>query len=415
MTARRVLAYRWELIGLLWFAFFLNQADRQVFNVVLPLIQADLRLTSVQLGMVASVFTLVLGLLVPVAGYTGDTLDKKWIVCACLAFWSVATVCTAWAAGLLHLLLFRSLATGGGEAFYGPAANALIGEHHRETRAMAMSIHQTSLYVGVVASGWLAGWMGEHYGWRHAFLVFGSAGVLLAGLLVWRLRSAPPVRLANQDLPGLREIGTTLRRKPTMVALVLAFAGMVFVNVGYLTWTPTFFHEKFQMTLTEAGFRSMFYHHGPAFAGVLLGGWLSDRFAGTRARVRLEIQAASLLAGAPFIFLTGTLGSMEGSCMALAGFGLFRGLYDSNIYAALFEVIEPRYRASACSVLVCVAFVAAALSPVLLGWAKGTVGLSAGIASLSLVYVFSGISVIVGLSRYFERDRVREERVTVHG
>jgi dipeptide/tripeptide permease len=200
-----------------------------------------------------------------------------------------------------------------------------------------------------------------------------------------------------------------------MVALVLAFAGMVFVNVGYLTWTPTFFHEKFQMTLTEAGFRSMFYHHGPAFAGVLLGGWLSDRFAGTRARVRLEIQAASLLAGAPFIFLTGTLGSMEGSCMALAGFGLFRGLYDSNIYAALFEVIEPRYRASACSVLVCVAFVAAALSPVLLGWAKGTVGLSAGIASLSLVYVFSGISVIVGLSRYFERDRVREERVTVHG
>ena len=106
MTARGGLSYRWELIVLLWFAFFVNQADRQVFNIVLPLVQADLHLTSVQLGLVASLFTLVLGVLVPVAGFAGDTLDKKWIVCASLACWSVATVCTSWAGGLLHLLLF---------------------------------------------------------------------------------------------------------------------------------------------------------------------------------------------------------------------------------------------------------------------------------------------------------------------
>ena len=56
--------YKWEVLALLWVAFFLNQADRQVFNVVLPLIREDLQLTDLQLGTIATVFNLVYALLV---------------------------------------------------------------------------------------------------------------------------------------------------------------------------------------------------------------------------------------------------------------------------------------------------------------------------------------------------------------
>ena len=35
-------SYKWEVIALLWVAYFLNQTDRQVFNIVLPHIQNDL-------------------------------------------------------------------------------------------------------------------------------------------------------------------------------------------------------------------------------------------------------------------------------------------------------------------------------------------------------------------------------------
>lgn len=413
-SAERALAYRWELIALLWCAFFVNQGDRQVYNIVLPLIQADLGLSPVQLGLVASLFTLVVGVLVPVAGYVGDTFNKKWVICASLLCWSVATVFTGWSRTLVHLVLFRCVATGGGEAFYAPAANALIGEHHRATRALAMSVHQTSLYAGIVASGFLSGWIGERFGWRSAFYVFGAAGVILALVLAVRLKSAAPVASVASGSSTVREIVAYLRRKPTMFMLVLAFTGMVFVNVGYLTWTPTFFHEKFRVSLASAGFSSMFFHHGPAFVGVLLGGRLSDRRAPVRPRVRLEIQAFSLLAGAPFIFLTGRAGTLVLACLALAGFGLFRGMYDSNIYAALFEVIEPRYRASACSVLVSVAFMAGAFSPVLLGWTKGAVGLSVGIASLSAVYVLSALCIFIGLKLFFECDRCLETEESVH-
>lgn len=404
----RWMPYRWLLIVLLWCAFFLNQGDRQIFSIVLPLIQADLGLTSVQMGLVASVFTLVLGVMFPFAGYAGDHWDKKWILTISLLLWSLATVFTGWGTGLVSLLLFRSLATGCGESFYGPAANALIGEHHKETRAVAMSVHQTALYVGVVVSGFGAGWLGEHYGWRSTFFIFGFAGVVLALVLAVYLRASRPAGGDDPNGPPIGETLAYLGSRHTMFALLLAFSAMIFVNVAYLTWTPTFFHEKFHMSLADAGFKSMFYHHGAAFAGVLAGGWLSDRYARRRPRIRLELQAFSLLAGAPFIYLTGAAETQTIACVGLAGFGLFRGMYDSNIYASLFEVIAPRYRASACSAMVCGAFVTASSAPLLLGWAKGAVGLSFAISAMWVLYVLGAISILVGVRRCFERERVLE-------
>ena len=161
--------YKWQMIILLWFAYFLNQGDRQIFNVVIPLLKSDLLLTDVQIGMIATVFTLIYGVLVPFAGFAGDLLRRKWIVFFSLLTFSVGTMFTGLSNGMILLIIFRSITTGGGEAFYYPAATSLIGQFHQKTRAMALSIHQTSLYTGIIASGFLAGYIGEHYGWRSAY------------------------------------------------------------------------------------------------------------------------------------------------------------------------------------------------------------------------------------------------------
>ena len=194
------------------------------------------------------------------------------------AIFSAGTVLTGTANGFLMLVLFRSLATGAGEAFYYPAANALIGEFHRESRARAMAIHQTANYTGVVVSGFLAAWIGENWGWRTAFLTFGWRGIVWAALVAWRLKDAPRpgggrAPAAETRVP-LREVCAVVFRKPTVLLLGLAFGGMVFVHIGYVTWTPTFLKEKFGLSLPNAGFSSMFYHHLLAYVGVLFGGWL---------------------------------------------------------------------------------------------------------------------------------------------
>ena len=57
--------YRWELLALLCLAFFLHQADRAIFGVVLPAIQTDLGLTNSQVGLIGTVLFLALAVMMP--------------------------------------------------------------------------------------------------------------------------------------------------------------------------------------------------------------------------------------------------------------------------------------------------------------------------------------------------------------
>ena len=403
--------YKWELVAIFWVAYFLNQGDRQIFNVVIPLIREDLHITDVQIGWVATLFTLVYGLMVPLAGFVGDVLRRKWIVFFSLLVFSVGTLCTGLSSGALGLILFRSIATGGGEAFYYPAATSLIGQFHHKTRAMAMSIHQTSLYVGVVLSGFVAGYIGEHHGWSAAFYTFGSVGVVWAFVTLWRVKDTPlPVGKEGEAeaAPGFAETVKTVFAKRTVYFLSLAFGLMCFVNVGYLTWMPTYLHERFGLSLAAAGLHSTLYHFAFAFVGVMIGARVSDRLASRRPTIRMEVELLGLLLGAPFIFWMGQSGDQLWCYVAMGLFGVFRGIYDSNLFAALFDVIEPKYRSSSIGVMLSIGFIIGALAPVLLGWAKSAVSMEWGISLLAGCYVIGAVLIGIGLKLFFKKDYYHE-------
>ena len=406
------------MLTILWVAYFLNQGDRQIYNAVLPLIKADLHVSDVQLGMVATAFTLIYGVLVPVAGCLGDFVTKKWIVCLSLLTFSVGTLFTGFSTSILFLLLFRSVATGVGEAFYYPAANALIGQYHHKTRAQAMAVHQSALYFGIVASSWIAGWVGETRGWRSTFYTFGSFGLLMVVVVAMRLKNehkdAAAVVMETQPAEPpeppvkLGEVLKRVLRTPTFYYLSGAFGAMVFATVGYMTWMPTFLYEKFHLSLKDAALNAMLYHFIFAFIGVMVGGRVSDRLAARRPTIRMDMEYIGLLLAAPFIWLMGTTSNLTMVYVALAGFGFFRGVYDSNLFAALFDVIPPRYRSSATGLMLACAFTVGATSPVLLGYVKQHINLSIGLASLAFVYVLGAVLVFVAKKTCFAKDYVHE-------
>jgi MFS family permease len=384
-------------------AYFLNQGDRQIFNAVLPLIKADLGLSDVQLGLVVSGFTFIYGALVPVAGYLGDRCSRKWIICLSLLVFSTGTLLTGFAGGMIGLFVFRSIATGGGEAFYYPPATSLIGEHHHATRAQAMAVHQTAVYVGIVASSVIAAAIGERYGWRASFYAFGGFGVLMAGVLMARLRDDRPAS-SGEKAPTPGEALRVVLRIPTFHFLSAAFGAMVFVNVGFTTWMPTFLYERFHLSLKEAAFHAVFLHLVFAFFGVMLGGRVSDRLAPRRPGVRLETGWIGLALGAPFIWLLGASPTLAVVYAGLAGFGFFRGIYDSNLFAALFDVVPPRYRSSATGLMLAFAFIVGATAPALLGYLKPRIGLSTGLSALAFAYVLGGALIFAAGRLTFARD-----------
>ncbi|GAB3965045.1 MFS transporter [Spirosoma terrae] len=400
--------FRWELLALLWLAFFLNQADRQIFSVVLPLIRKDLGLTDAELGLIASALVWTYGLLVPIAGFIGDRFSRRNILGFCLLFWSCATLMTGFCSSVLQFILLRGVATGGGEAFYAPSANALLGENYKENRSFALSLHQTAVYFGIILSGIIAGYIGEHYGWQKAFYLFGSLGIVLAFVFFSRIPKDVVTSTIEAQTPMLAEIGETARiviRKPTVIMLTLGFGCMVFVNVGYLTWMPSFLVDKFNMTLTDAGFSALFYHHLGAFLGVLSGAKISDYYAKTNPRSRLIVQATGLLLGAPFIYGISMSETQVLTYVALFLFGIFRGWYDSNIVASLYEVVSPKIRSSAYGLMLACAFLIGSIAPYLLGVLKPTLGLTVGLASLSGVYVLGSLFLWAGAFLFFDLDK----------
>jgi MFS family permease len=368
--------YKWELLFWLWFAFFFNQADRQVFNIVLPLIKADLGFTDTQLGLIASIFVLCVGIGTLISGFVGDLFSRKKIIVISIFVWSAATFFTGISYTIVQLIFLRSLAVGGGEAFYAPSANAIIC---------------------------------EHYGWRSCFYLFGGIGIILAIILSWRIKPAKIVTHSSsfsETKKFIRDAFSILIKKPSAMLLGGSFVCLVFVNVGYLTWMPSFIHEKFNQTVTQAGFSSMFYHHAFAFIGIIFGGMLSDKLAVKSKYNRLIIQSLGLLLGAPFIFGMGKAGTPALVYICLAGFGFFRGVYEANFVTTIFAVIEPKFRASVIGVVYLFVFTIGSLSPFLLGYFKQSFGLSDGLSALSIAYVLGGCCVLISLKWFFRKDSV---------
>ena len=397
-------------------AYLLNQGDRQVFNTVLPAIRDALNLTDTSVGLIATIFNLFYAIMVPIGGWAGDRFSRKWVTTISILFWSVATMFTGLATSFMWLVILRSVATGGGEAFFGPANYSLLGQYHTDTRARAMSIHQTAYYVGVILAGWLAGYIADKLGWKYSFIIFGAAGIVWGILMIIRLKDYPkeedssPVA-QNDNNPGFFDGFKTVFTTPTSLMLTIGFSGLIFVITGYMTWVPAYLQEEFGQSQAAAGFNSMFWTYVAAFIGVLLAGTLSDKLATKSHKVRMSLQAAGLLGGAVFLFLMGGHPALWLLYISFAGWGFFRAFFDANTYAVLYDVTPERLHASCSSAMIMTGFAVGAFAPVILGALKESMGsLSATFPILAVIWVVCSALMFIVARTSYQKDYNKNHR-----
>lgn len=386
---------------MLWLVCLLNYADRQAIFSVFPVLKSTFHLSDVQLGYVASSFMWVYALAAPLAGLVGDRFRRKTVILSGLIFWSAVTIATALSTEYHHLLLFRAL-EGLGEAFYFPASMSILSAYHApDTRSRAMAIHQSSVYAGTILGGVAAGWLADHYGWRSGFCIFGSAGILLGLVLVALLDE--PERPAATEAPvhsfDFRGAGRILAN-PMVLVLMSVFVGANFVAMIFLTWLPSYLNRTFGMSLTMAGLNATAYLQIASVTGVLAGGIAADRLARQRRSGRVLTQAAGLLCGVPFLFLSGWAVAVPVFIAATIGFGLFKGLYDANLWASLHDVVPPAQRATAVGLMNSIGWLGGGIAPVAIGWASARMGMGACLSMTSAIYAAAGLLLIAGATRY---------------
>jgi MFS family permease len=408
-------AYKWWVVFMLWFICFFNYADRQAIASVFPKLREEFGFDPVQLGLIGSAFMWIYAIGAPLAGYIGDRVRRKDLILGGCLCWSGITIMTGWCGRLWQFVTVRAM-EGFGETFYFPASMSLVSDYHGpKTRSRAMSLHQSSVYIGTIGGSWLGAWFAEHHGWRLAFYFFGGMGMLLAAMLYRFLRE--PARGASelgQDRPAepsparplnVPQLARAIFSHPPVLLLMTVFLGANFVATIFLIWTPTFLVEKFQFKLTSAGLSGSVFIHLASACSVPVGGWLADRLGRRMSGGRMVVQAAGLLIGSVFVFLIGATRQVSTLLTAMTLFGLCKGLYDSNIFAALYDHIRPEARATAAGLMNTVGWGGGALGPLAVGWmAKhGHFGteienMSHAIAWCGGIYLVGAVLLIAGVT-----------------
>jgi predicted MFS family arabinose efflux permease len=384
--------YKWSAVAMLWWIAFFNYADRQAIFSVFPLLKKEFGLDQVQLGLLGSSFAWIYGLTAPFAGAIVDRVRRKTVILGGLHVWSVICMATALSRNFGALLFFRS-AEGLGETFYFPASMSLLSDYHAPaTRSRALGLHQTSVYAGTIAGGFFAGLIGQRYGWRWSFIVFGGLGILL-GLVLnqWLIEpkrsEAEPRASASAFL------------NPTAILLMATFLCANFVALVLLSWMPTFLYERFHLSLAASGLTATLFVQLAGLAGSPLGGWWADVLRRKMPGGRMLVQAIGLAAGAPFVVLCGWTRSISLLIVALAAWGFFKGIYDANIFASIFDVIPPGARGRAAGVMNMTGWLGGGIAPVAVGFVAQRSSLSAAIMLAAGVYVLGALLLATAVIR----------------
>ena len=345
----------WVVVAMLWIVALLNYLDRQLIITMGTPIKADLGISDAHFGLFSSVFLWIYAILSPIAGYVADRFGKRRIIIASLLVWSAVTWMTGHVRSFEEMLVARAL-MGISEAFYIPAAVALIVDYHRgSTRSRATGLHLSGAYAGAISGG-LGGWLSENWGWRDGFTLFGAVGVGYALVLMAFLKNPPEEDETDQPASGIpASPPEPLRIGPTFAALFSssrfllllgAWASLGAASWGIRNWLPLFFENERGVTATQAGIYGTSFINIASFFGMLAGGTISDWWSRRLPRARALVPGIALTLAAPcFLGLISApwIGTVIAALMVM---GVAQGTLDSNLMPTLCLVANPRHRAT---------------------------------------------------------------------
>ena len=408
-------SYKWLMLGLLAVTYFLMHGSRQVFNASLPQIKIDLAgsgATDAQLGLSRTIFLFAYGCMVPFAGVAADFFRRKWVIVIGTVLFSTSVFFTGFADSMLMLFVLYGMMNGIGQCMVPGAASSLIAQFHTETRSTALSIYQSALYVGVLTSSVLAGWLGgtSQGGWRYAFWGFGGVAMLWVFMLVFCLRNTPALKVHNQEVqPTFKDALAAFWSKPSALLLTFAFGMLVFGSNCFRTWMPAFMQQAgWGLSPGSAAFHSVFWFYVGSFLGIAVGARTSDKLSRKRPGIRLTIMAVGLALSAPTMAGMVLVPSLWLSCVMMFFFGLGGGFFDCNLYAGLFDVVAPRYRAAAMGIYLAGAFFLGCPATAVLGWVGQNFSLQAGMAIFGGTYALGAVSIFIARAFFYRRDAVED-------
>ena len=253
---------KWVTLAFLCLAFFFYMSDRQLFGLLVPLIQDETGLSKLQIGFVDTFLYWTVALMMPVSGFAGDRWPRTRVISVAILGWGALTLATGFMGGLVGFILVRSIACTSVQTFYAPSALAEFGS------------------------------------WRWVYFLFGGATILVGfafAAVFWRDGRMSISTQKKSIAAGMRAFFCN----PAALCAGAGYVALIFAANACMSWAPTFIAEKFSLDVGTVGKGVMFGPNLAAMVAVLGAGFVTDFFVRRFPRFRLGLQIAALLAAVP--------------------------------------------------------------------------------------------------------------------
>jgi predicted MFS family arabinose efflux permease len=348
--------YARYVLGILFVVFVFNFVDRQILSILLEPIKAELGVSDTAMGFLTGIafalFYTVAG--IPIARFA-DTGNRRNVIVVGLAVWSAMTAMSGLVRTFGQLALAR-IGVGVGEAACSPPAHSMLADYfppHR--RATALAIYSMGIHVGILLGFILGGWANQLFGWRHAFLIVGAPGLVLA--LIVRLTVREPARgtwegvMAGIPTESVRQVLRFVWSLRAFRHMALAAALHSFAGYAAATWGPAFLIRVHGMSTGTIGtWLGLITGVGGAI-GAIGGGVLVDRLARRDPRWSLWVPAVAAVLEVPF-WLVFLLAREPMHALAwLAPAVILGAMWLGPIFATTQGLVRPHMRALASALL----------------------------------------------------------------
>jgi predicted MFS family arabinose efflux permease len=402
--------YRSYVLFVLTLIYVVNYLDRQILGILIPQIKTEFGLSFKEVGYLAgpafAVIYAVLG--VPLA-VLADRFNRRNIIAASLAVFSLMTALSSFARGFWTMALARFF-TGVGEAGTGPSINSVIADLYAPSeRASALSFYTAGLNVGLMVAFFGGGWLSDHYGWRVAIATAGVPGLVLVLLLLLTVRE--PRRgmvenLADTDAPGFWSVVATLWSQRSFRWMAIGTSCSSFGGYAVIAFAPTFLKVSHHMTGAEIGLSLALLAGVAGAIGTYLAGVFADRLGARDVRWNMWVPVAATFIGLPFTPLFYLSPSTAVALIAAIIPVMMGATYVGPAYSVTQGLVPLRMRARAVAILLLILnIIGLGLGPPAVGAVADMLQPKLGADALRYAMCTTMLSSLLGAFCYWRASR----------
>jgi MFS family permease len=327
--------------------------DRQMLSTMRPSMMMDIEelVSAANFGRLMAIFLWIYALMSPLSGLIADRLNRKWLIVGSLFTWSAVTLLMGYTTNFNQLYVLRAV-MGISEAFYIPAGLSLIADYHQgKTRSIAVGFHTTGIYLGQALGGFGAV-VAVNFSWQTTFHTFGLIGVIYSVILILFLKEKKVYTVSKEktslktELSGMGKALVILFSNISFWVILFYFSAPSLPGWATKNWLPTLFSDTLGIGMEQAGPMATITIASASLIGVLVGGFLSDKWVQKNLKGRIYTGVIGLSLTIPALLL---LAFGHNLAMIVAGaicFGWGFGMFDVNSMPILCQFVSPRYRAT---------------------------------------------------------------------